>query len=52
MKQKYHTYYCEFMDRNIGDGMVCFQCHHYKKSNDQEKRCEYEKVTGTFEREV
>ena len=46
MKQKYNHYYCTFLHRDIGDGMVCFSCSHFTremvKYSGQE--CYYEKV--------
>lgn len=52
MKQKHYLFFCKKLNREIGSGFGCFTCKHYKRSTTPDKKCEYEKVTKTFEIEV
>lgn len=53
MKQICQEYYCNYLNRNIGDGMCCFTCPHHKMdSGTTTKNCKYEKVIREYTREV
>ena len=52
MTQTCYEYYCEHLQRNIGMGFRCFDCKHFKRATDPGKKCQHEKVTRTYTREV
>ena len=52
MKQICQEYYCNYLNRNIGDGMCCFTCSHFKRAINIDKKCEHEKIIKEYTREV
>jgi len=40
------------LQRNIGMGFRCFDCKHFKRSTELDKKCQYERVTKTYTIEV
>lgn len=54
MKQKVTTFYCKLDKRGIGSGMCCLVCKKRVRAKDPQplQICEYEQVTGQYERDV
>lgn len=44
MEQKCYEYYCNFLKKEIGLGMRCFNCEHFERSETADKKCKHEKV--------
>lgn len=57
MIQKYSTFYCDLLKKNIGDGICCLSCNKLVRPQQEDIQhdhqiCKYERITGTFTREV
>ena len=52
MKQKCYEFFCERLNKKIGDGMCCFDCWYCERSEDPTKKCKHERVIQEYEREV